>query len=394
MKHPILVLNAGSSSLKFSIYEKRADHTLAAGAHGAVERLDGQPHLTVQSPHGATLADQAVAERGYPGAIAAIHDWFAAHVGDERGFTGIGHRVVHGGPHFAAPVRIDAQVLAAIEALTPLAPLHQPHHVEAIRAVSAVAPNVPQVACFDTAFHRTIPMIEREFALPRALTAQGIVRYGFHGLSYEYITTALAALDPRWQERRTVIAHLGNGASMCALAGGQSVATTMGLSAVDGLPMGTRSGALDPGAVLYLLRQGGGRSVDQVEHQLYNESGLLGVSGISSDMRTLEQSAAPEAAHAIDLFTYRAARELAALAGVLGGLDALVFTAGIGEHAPGVRAAICRRAAWLGVALDEAANAANAAVISSDQSRVTVRVIPTDENLMIARHTLNLLDAQ
>jgi acetate kinase len=292
-------------------------------------------------------------------------------------------------------VRIDAKVLAGIEALSPLAPLHQPHHIEAIRAVSAIAPDLPQVACFDTAFHSTIPMIEREYALPRALTAQGVVRYGFHGLSYEYITTALAELDAQhWKQRRTVIAHLGNGASMCAVANGQSVATTMGMTAVDGLPMGTRTGVLDPGVMLYLLRQAG-RTVDSVEHLIYGESGLLGVSGISSDVRTLEQSTAPEAAHALDLFAYRAAREIAGLAGVLGGLDTLVFTAGIGENAPGVRAAICQRAAWLGIALDEAANAANAAVISAHEpgkSAVAVRVIPTDENLMIARHTRALLD--
>jgi acetate kinase len=389
MQHPILVLNAGSSSLKFSIYETRADHTLVAGAHGQVERLDEQPHMTVQDPQGQTLADQSVAAPGHHGAIEAIHTWFDAHVDGERRFIGIGHRVVHGGRRFSEPVRIDADVLTEIAALAPLAPLHQPHHVEAIRAASAIAPDVPQVACFDTAFHHGIPAVEREFALPRALTEQGIVRYGFHGLSYEYISTALATLDTHWQARRTIIAHLGNGASLCALANGQSVATTMGFSSLGGVPMGTRTGALDPGVPLYLLREG--RTVDEVQHLLYNESGLLGISGISSDMRTLEQSSDPHAAHAIHMFTYRAAREIAALSGVLGGLDALVFTAGIGEHAPDVRAAICQRAAWLGVALDPAANAANAAVISSDSSKVTVRVIPTDENLMIARHTLSLL---
>jgi acetate kinase len=390
VEHPILVLNAGSSSLKFSLYETRADGALVADAHGKVDRLNDAPHLTVKNPQGETLVDHGIQGKGHHGAITAIRAWYMAHVGDEKRLDGVGHRVVHGGPRLVAPVRIDAEVLAEIQALTPLAPLHQPHHIEAIRAVSAVAPAVAQVACFDTAFHRTIPMIEREFALPRALTAQGIVRYGFHGLSYEYIATALAALDPQWKQQRTVIAHLGNGASLCALANGQSVATTMGFTAVDGLPMGTRTGTLDPGVLLYLLRQGA-RTVDELEHLLYSESGLLGVSGISSDMRTLTQSAAPQAAHAIDLFAYRAARELAALAGVLGGLDTLVFTAGIGEHAPNVRAAICRRAAWLGIALDEAANAADEAVISSRQSAVTVRVIPTDENLMIARHTLSLL---
>jgi len=395
MKRPILVLNAGSSSLKFSVYATEDDGSLTAGAHGQADRLtEERPHLTVRDPQGRMLADRDIAGRGHHGAIVAIHEWFADHVGNDRGFDGVGHRVVHGGQQFAGPVRIDAQVLAAIEALTPLAPLHQPHHVEAIRAISKVAPALVQVACFDTSFHRTIPMIERAFALPRALTERGILRYGFHGLSYEYISSVLAAQEPeRWKQRRTVIAHLGNGASMCALADGRSVATTMGMTAVDGLPMGTRTGALDPGVVLYLLRHAG-HTVDDVEHLIYNQSGLLGVSGISSDVRELEQSAAPEAAYALDLFAYRAARELAALAGVLGGLDMLVFTAGIGEHAAGVRAAICRRAAWLGIALDEAANAADADVIStpaSGRSAVTVRVIPTDENLMIARHTRTLL---
>ncbi|CAN7593570.1 acetate/propionate family kinase [Trinickia sp. LjRoot230] len=392
MKHPILVLNAGSSSLKFSIFESLKHHSLVVAAHGEVERINDRPHLIIKNSRNETIADSDIAGRGHHGAIAAIHEWFASHVGGDVGFDGVGHRVVHGGQRFVAPVRIDAEVLAAIEALVPLAPLHQPHHVEVIRAISAVAPDVVQVACFDTAFHRTMPMLEREFALPRALTARGIVRYGFHGLSYEYIATALSALDPNWMQRRTIVAHLGNGASMCALANGESVATTMGFTAVDGLPMGTRTGSLDPGVLLYLLRHDG-RSIDDVEHLIYSESGLLGVSGVSSDMRELTQSKTAEAAHAIDLFAYRSARELAALAGVLGGLDTLVFTAGIGEHAPNVRAAICQRAAWLGITLDEAANAANEAIVSDRRSAVTVRVIPTDENLVIARHTRNLLDS-
>ncbi|RXV67773.1 acetate/propionate family kinase [Burkholderia stabilis] len=391
MRHPVLVLNAGSSSLKFSVYDTREDRSLDAGLHGQVENLHDAPHLFVADAHGATLADGPVARTGHQGAIEALHAWFAAHVGREAAFDGVGHRVVHGGPYFTTPVRIDARVLDAIASLSPLAPLHQPHHVDAIRAVAAVAPNLPQVACFDTAFHSTVPALEREFALPRALTEQGIVRYGFHGLSYEYIATALAGLDPSWVQRRTVVAHLGNGASLCALENGRSVATTMGFTAVDGLPMGTRTGALDPGVILYLQRHAG-RSLDEVEHLIYAESGLLGVSGVSSDMRTLLASDAPSAAHAVELFAYRAARELAALAGVLGGLDTLVFTAGIGEHAPRVRERICSRAAWLGVVLDDAANAAGLPVISSDASRVTVRVIPTDENLMIARHTRRVLD--
>jgi acetate kinase len=391
MQHPVLVLNAGSSTLKFSVYETRPDRSLGAGLHGQVERLSDRPRLTVKDARGAILADECVAHAGHHGAIEAIHTWFARHVGSEDGFDGVGHRVVHGGRDFSAPVLIDAGVLARIEALAPLAPLHQPHHAEAIRAVGAFAPSLPQIACFDTAFHHTLPALEREFALPRALTEQGIVRYGFHGLSYEYIAGVLADLDPGWARRKTVIAHLGNGASLCALANGQSVATTMGFTALDGLPMGTRAGALDAGVVLYLLREGG-RTLDDVEHLLYEASGLLGVSGISSDMRTLLASKAAAATHAIDLFAYRAAREIAALSGVLGGLDTLVFTAGIGEHAPPVRERICRLAAWLGIELDDAANQDNCAEISSAASRVSVRVIPTDENLMIARHTRVLLD--
>jgi acetate kinase len=391
MRHPVLVLNAGSSSLKFSVYDTREDHSLGAGVHGQVDSLHTAPHLVVKDAQGVTLADRPVARAGHHGAIEALHAWFVRHVGDEAAFDGVGHRVVHGGPYFSAPVRIDDDVLATIASLSPLAPLHQPHHVEAIRAVSAIAPDLPQVACFDTAFHHTLPALEREFALPRALTAQGIVRCGFHGLSYEYITTALAGIDTAWAQRKTIVAHLGNGASLCALGQGRSVATTMGFTAVDGLPMGTRTGALDPGAILYLLRHEG-RSIDDVERLIYEESGLLGVSGISSDMRTLLASDAPSAAHAVDLFAYRAARELAALAGVLGGLDTLVFTAGIGENASAVRERICRAAAWLGVELDDAANAGNRPVILNGASRVTVRVIPTDENLMIARHTRRLLD--
>ncbi|MBN3821362.1 acetate kinase, partial [Paraburkholderia sp. Se-20369] len=241
MEHPVLVLNAGSSSLKFSVYDTRDDGSLVAGVHGQVDSLHTAPRLVVDDAHGVRLTDQPVAQPGHHGAIDALHAWFSDHVGREAAFDGVGHRVVHGGPHFAAPVLIDAPVLDAIAALSPLAPLHQPHHVDAIRAVGAVAPDLPQVACFDTAFHATLPALEREFALPRALTERGIVRYGFHGLSYEYITTALAALDREWTQRRTIVAHLGNGASLCALEQGRSVATTMGFTAVDGLPMGTRT---------------------------------------------------------------------------------------------------------------------------------------------------------
>jgi acetate kinase len=391
MREPILVLNAGSSSIKFSVFETAPDRSLAAGAHGQVEGIGTSPHLEVADAQGRRLADRRPDADGHDGAIAAIRDWFASHVGGEAGFAGVGHRVVHGGTAYAEPVLIDAKVLAALTALVPLAPLHQPHNLAAVRAVAAAAPDVPQVACFDTAFHRGQPALAQAFALPRALTAKGVRRYGFHGLSYEYIVSALPAAAPELAGRKLVVAHLGNGASMCAVAGGRSVATTMGFTAVDGLVMGTRTGTLDPGVLLYLLEH---ERMDAraVEHLIYSESGLLGVSGISSDMRTLLASDAAPAREAVDLFVYRICRELGSLAAALGGFDGLVFTAGIGEHAAEIRARVCRGAGWLGVALDEAANARGGPRISAPGAKIPVYVIPTDENLMIARHTRDLLD--
>jgi acetate kinase len=300
--------------------------------------------------------------------------------------------VVHGGLAYAKPVLIDDKVLAAIEELVPLAPLHQPHNIAAIRAVSAIAPKVPQVACFDTAFHRRAPPLAQEFALPRALTAKGVRRYGFHGLSYEYIMSVMPRVAPDCASGKLIVAHLGNGASMCAIAAGRSIATTMGMTALDGLPMGTRSGALDPGVILYLL-QHEGMDAKAVEHLIYEHSGLLGVSGLSSDMRTLLASDLPAAKEAVDLFVYRIGRELGSLAAALGGLDALVFTAGIGEHAVEIRARVCKDAAWIGVSLDDKANEAGGPCISRPASKVSAWVIPTDENLMIARHTRQVLDA-
>ncbi len=301
--------------------------------------------------------------------------------------------VVHGGSTYSQPVQIDSQVLIALEALIPLAPLHQPHHIAVIRAISAIAPRVPQVACFDTAFHRSQPALAQEFALPRELTAKGVRRYGFHGLSYEYIVSTLPEFVPDCVQKKIVVAHLGNGASMCAIDRGRSVATTMGFTAVDGLPMGTRTGALDPGVILYLL-QHERMDPEAIEQVIYQRSGLLGVSGISSDMRALLASNAPSAKEAVDLFVYRIGRELGSLAAALRGLDALVFTAGIGEHAPEIRARACREAHWLGVTLDEQANAKGGPRISSSGSAVSAWVIPTDENLMIARHTRHLLDRE
>lgn len=393
MLDPLLILNAGSSSVKFSVYETRSDRTLVPGLHGQVEGIETTPHLLISDPNGHVLADCALDKHGHDGAIEAIHAWFAAHVGSEDGFDGVGHRVVHGGSRYTEPVEIDAEVLAEIESLTPLAPLHQPHHVAAIRAVAAIAPRVPQVACFDTAFHHTQPPVAQAFALPRELADKGVRRYGFHGLSYEFIAGVFGTVAPELAQSKVVVAHLGNGVSMCAMQHGRSIATTMGLTALDGLPMGTRTGALDPGVVLYLL-QHEQMTADEIEHLLYERSGLLGVSGLSSDMRTLLASDAPAAREAIDLFVYRAGRELGSLAAALGGLDALVFTAGIGEHAAEIRRRVGEQARWLGVEIDEAANQRHGPRISDEQSRVAVYVIPTDENRMIAQHTRRLLDSR
>jgi acetate kinase len=395
MREPILVINAGSSSCKFSVYEKVADRSLAAVAHGQVEGIgegSNRPaRIEVADGRGRKLVDKPIAAKDHAGAMAAIHDWFVEHIGSESGFSGVGHRVVHGGLAYAEPVLIDVAVLAALDELVPLAPLHQPNNLAAIRAVSAIAPDVPQVACFDTAFHRTQLPLTQEFALPRELTAKGVRRYGFHGLSYEYIVSALPRFAPDCADGKVVVAHLGNGASMCAIKGGRSIATTMSFTALDGLPMGTRTGSLDPGVILYLLQREG-MNAGQIEQLVYERSGLLGVSGLSSDMRTLLASNLPAAKDAIDLFVYRIGRELGSLAAALGGLDAVVFTAGIGENAAEIRARVCNDARWLGVALDERANVTGGPRISRGDARVSAWVIPTDENLMIARHTRQLLD--
>ena len=391
MRGPILVFNAGSSSVKFSVFETREDRSLAASAHGQVEGIGQTPRFTVAHRDGRKREEAAVPGADHESAIRTIFDWLSAHVGSESALDGVGHRVVHGGMKFTDPVRIDEHVLGELEALIPLAPLHQPHNIAAMRAVTKVAPDLSQVACFDTAFHRDAPALAQEFALPRALTAKGIRRYGFHGISYEYIVSTLPKTAPECVGKRLVVAHLGNGASMCAIANGRSMATTMGFTAVDGLVMGTRTGSLDPGVVLYLLKEEG-MSADDVEHLIYERSGLLGVSGISSDMRALLASDAPSAKEAVDLFVYRIGRELGSLAAALGGIDALIFTAGIGENAAEIRARVCRDAGWLGVELDASANAANGPRISTARSHVSAFVIPTDENLMIAQHARTLLD--
>lgn len=386
MPGTILVLNAGSSSIKFSVY----DTGLAPGPHGQVEGIGTAPRLSLRGLPGGGATDTPIDPARFPGhagAFRVIHDWLVAHHAGEGELAAIGHRVVHGGTAHDRPVRLDAGVIAGLEALVPLAPLHQPHALAAIHAAAAVAPGLPQIACFDTAFHRAQPALAQLYALPRALTEAGIRRYGFHGLSYEYI---VSALPPELAAGRVVVAHLGSGASMCAIAAGRSVASTMGFTALDGLPMGTRSGNLDPGVVLYLLQQQG-MSAAEVEALLYRRSGLLGVSGLSGDMRALLASDRPEAAEAVALFAYRVARELGSLVAALGGLDGLVFTAGIGERAAPVREAVIRHSAWLGLALDPAANAAHGPRISPAGATPSAWVIPTDENLVIARGVRALL---
>ncbi len=392
MTDGIVVLNAGSSSIKFSLFAARnGELTHVAGGH--VSGVFTAPVFVARDATGRAISEQrwdAGTPLGHNGALAHILHWMGSRYRDYYRLAAVGHRVVHGGSAYAAPVRLDAAVLARLEELSPLAPLHLPHNLAPIRTLLLQAPELPQVACFDTAMHRTQPALEQMFALPRELEDAGVRRYGFHGLSYEYIASVLPVFDARAADGRTVVLHLGNGASMCALAGGRSIATTMGFTSVDGLPMATRSGALDPGVILYLMDQRG-MDARAIESLIYTKSGLLGVSGLSGDMRVLLASNEPRAALAVDLFVYRIARELGALVAALGGLDAIVFTAGIGEHAAPIRERVCRRAAWLGVELDAPANLAGGPRISTATSNVAVWVIPTNEELMIARHTRDLL---
>jgi acetate kinase len=384
MSDALLVLNAGSSSLKFSVFAD--EDPPRPFARGQIEALSTRPRL-VAHLDGKLVADHAWApgaRLGHEEAIQYLFEWGRDVLLGGRAVAAVGHRVVHGGARFSRPVVIDDAVLAELESLVPLAPLHQPSSLAAIRAARRRGPGVPQVACFDTAFHRTQPPVAEAFALPRRYRDEGVRRYGFHGLSYEYIASVLPQTSPAAADGRTVVAHLGNGASLCALAGGRSVATTMSFTPLDGLIMGTRCGAIDPGVLLYLLDRG--LDARALERLLYEQSGLLGLAG-ASDMRELETRTDDAAVEAVELFVYRATRELGSLAAALGGLDALVFTAGIGEHSAPVRAGICRAAAWLGVDLDEDANARNAACITKPGSRVWASVIPTDEELMIALHT-------
>ncbi|QGM97745.1 acetate/propionate family kinase [Methylocystis parvus] len=385
MSDHVLTLNAGSSSVKFALFAVEPDGPLLV-AGGQAEGLGAEPlfHARVV---GGPACDSALASNDHQGAINAIVDWVDETL-PRAVIAAVGHRVVHGGVCYAAPIIVDDAALAALETLAPLAPLHQRHNLSGIRAARRAFPGEPQIACFDTAFHRGHDFLNEVYALPRAFYERGLRRFGFHGLSYEFISLRLRDVDPVVAGGRVIVAHLGNGASICAMKDGRSVASTMGFSALEGLPMGTRCGRIDPGLLLYLLEHDK-MSVDGLSQLLYRESGLLGLSGLSQDMRTLEASDSAQAREAIDYFVHHICMEIAALAAVLKGLDALVFTGGIGEHSPHVRAAVIESLKWLGFALDAPANAGNAPLISSSASRAPVYVIATDEESMIARHAID-----
>ncbi|MBV9994331.1 MAG: acetate/propionate family kinase [Caulobacteraceae bacterium] len=383
----MVVVNAGSSSIKLGLYEASPPQTLLY--RGQLAQIGLAPKLEVRDALGKVVADRRWASLDHKGAAQAVLET-ARELAKGIPVTGVGHRVVHGGMSYAAPIRVDSEALAALKQLSPLAPLHQPHNLAVIEAIADAAPAMAQVACFDTAFHRHQPATAQLFGIPRALTESGIRRYGFHGLSYEYVALRLRELDPELAAGRVVIAHLGAGASLCAAHGGRSVASTMGFTAADGLVMGTRCGALDPGVLLYLM-DSQGMDARALEDLVYRRSGLLGVSGLSSDMRELRASRDPAAAEAIALFVYRAVRETGSMAAALGGLDGLVFTGGIGENDSLTRAEIARGCRWLGLELDEALNHRGMGKISAQSSRIAAWVIPTDEERMIASHTCALL---
>ena len=390
MNDAILVINAGSSSLKFAGYVDTGAVEPEILGKGQIEGIGTAPYFTVKDEGGTRIGEYRWPEDAsvtHADALEYLINWIEENATDVR-VVAAGHRVVHGGLEFSAATRIDDQVLAKLEKLVPLAPLHQPHNLAAIRALAGSHPELPQVACFDTAFHRTHPPVAQMFALPRSIAEGGVRRYGFHGLSYEYIARRLPDYAPK--ASRVVVAHLGSGASMCAIRDGKSVESTMGFTAVDGLPMGTRTGALDPGVVLYLIQERGYDGA-AIEKLLYKESGLLGVSGVSNDMRDLLASNEPRAAEAVDLFVYHIAKHLGALTAALEGIDALVFTAGIGENSPEIRERVCERASWLGINFDPEANARGGPRISTEDSRVSAWVIPTDEERMIAIHTARVL---
>jgi acetate kinase len=392
-----LVLNAGSSSLKFCVYRRPAAEVWRLEAQGQIEGIGTSPRLSAKDGQGSKIADDTLVTsvRDGRGATAALAGWLRAHYGGSR-VLAVGHRVVHGGTRFAAPAVVTPSVLEELRQLVPLAPLHQPYNLAAIEAVMERLPGVPQVACFDTSFHRGVPAVAEVVPLPAHIRESGVRRYGFHGLSYEYIASVLPTVAPGIADGRVIVAHLGSGASLCALRGRKSVDHTLGFTALDGLCMGTRPGALDPGVVLYLV-QGLELSAKEVEAVLYKQSGLLGISGISNDMRVLLGSEDPPARLAVDYFVYRIAKEIGALTAVLGGIDGLVFTAGIGENSAEIRRRVVDASAWLGIELDDDANARRGPRISRQGSRVSAWVIPTNEELMIARHTgmlLGLIEAR
>ena len=390
MPDAILALNAGSSSIKFGLFEITGSGDPRLLAKGTLEDAGATPHFIVKDSSGVVLADKSWdGTQPHEEMLRHLLDWVDRHLGSDK-LTMAGHRVVHGGAEFHCPILLDADVVAAIAQLTPLAPLHQPRCLEPIHTLMALRPTLAQMACFDTAFHHDLMPPVSRYALPLHYEAAGLRKYGFHGLSYEYIAGELARSAPTLVAGRTIVAHLGSGASLCAMRAGRSIDTTMGFSALDGLVMGTRCGALDPGAILY-LQQAHGLSVAEVEKLLYKDSGLLGVSGLSSDIRALLDSAAPRAREAIDLFVFSIAKHVAVMAHSLGGLDGLVFTGGIGENAAVIRSMVCERLAWLGVRLDETANRKGDVRISPDASGIDVRVMKTDEEIMIARHALALL---
>jgi acetate kinase len=385
----ILIVNAGSSSLKFQVFA--AGDTPRRLIRGQVDGIGTAPRLRAVDAAGAPLTDtrpDPAEVKDVSAAVRIAAAWLRET--QETMPTSVGHRVVHGGPDFAQPVLIDADVLRRLERYVPLAPLHQPNNLATIRSIFERFPEIPQVACFDTAFHRSHDALADHYAIPLRFYEQGVRRYGFHGLSYEFVAERLREVAPEAAQGRTIVAHLGSGASMCALAQGRSVESSMGFTALDGLPMGTRPGQLDPGVVLYLIEQQK-MSAAEVGKLLYGESGLKGLSGISNDVRMLDESADPRAAFALEFFAYRAALQAGLLAAALGGLDAFVFTAGIGENSPAMRKRIVDRLAWLGAELDPAANAGSALRISTKSSRIPVLVVPTDEELMIAKHTQALL---
>jgi acetate kinase len=390
----ILVVNAGSSSVKFQVFGVDGSRRLQRLIKGQMDGIGTRPRLRADSSDKQSLVDRSYTPdqvADVPAALTTAGAWLRETQKLEP--TAVGHRVVHGGPQYDRPVRIDRDVIANLERYVSLAPLHQPHNLAPIRVLLERFPDLPQVACFDTAFHRGHSAVADHYAIPERLYAEGVRRYGFHGLSYEYVAERLREVAPAVAKGRVIVAHLGSGASMCALADGQSVESTMGFTALDGLPMGTRPGQIDPGVLLYLVMEKG-MAPAAVQEMLYRDSGLKGLSGISNDMRELQTSAEPAAKLAVDYFVYRIGLQAGLLAAALGGLDAFVFTAGIGENSPVIRARIAEKLTWLGVAFDPDANAAGGPLLSQAQSKVAVYVVPTDEELMIARHTLALLVSQ